>query len=1060
MGGSGLPGRGDRAPGRPAYTRRVGEPPAPIDAIQPLVGRDRERSLLDAYAARLADGPSGFVLRGESGIGKTALWRAAVVALRADGRQVLVARPAAEERALGLGGLTDLLGEHDDEVAALDPDDAGSAAGRATLTALRALAAEGPVVVAIDDLQWLDAASARALRFALRRLEAEPIGLLATARTPPGEDDPVEPWRRILLSGWEELEVGPLGLAELRRLLEGTAIPRPVLQRIHEVSGGNPLYALELARGPAGRDAAGGAEPLALPTSLRAAIGQRLASLPPGLAALLDTVAAAGPTPTRALARTLPEAELEEALAAAEREELLVVGEDRQVRFAHPLIGSVVYARLPTLQRRALHASLAAVAEDPDVRARHLALSADEPDAEIAALLEASAGRARRRGAAARAAELAGHAVRLTPDGDADAARRRTLAQVGHLAASGEVGRALELADDLIAGLPAGGERAEALILRAQLEDDDLQTGEALLQRALEEARDDALLRGRVLDMLGWLRAVFRGDVPAGVADLREAVTIADAVGDVDLQVRSLAALGHLEALSGTPRPDLMERAIDLEARIDEPLLWAGPRALLAKHRLWAGDLPEARALFQAVLDDAVRNGNERLRPYCLYDLALVDCVEGDLEAAEARLHLGLEAASDAEDAHVGSWLLYPLAHVDAWRGRAAEARSRAEGILEWAARRGEGPAQARARGLLGLLSLSEGDAETAAGELAEAARRLAAMGVGHPAAIPVLPDAVEALAACGRADEARELLGRLEAAARENGPWTAAAAARSRGHAAAGRRRTRGRARAAAAGGGAVRGPGLPSRRGAGRAGPRSCPAAGGPARAGRRRAGRRPRALRGDVGVALGGACCRGSRAGVAGPLRRRADADRAARRGARGGGPAEPPDRPDAVHERGERRGPPHPHLPQARHQLPQRARPPRGRAARRDVALRVCPIGPSSSSCRLQDRRAVLRRDVLQLDAGLPDRHRRRAGRRRGARAHHHASLLPAAARLRAERLLPRRHRRHGIGDELPLLPAREPGLLRRGRGRRGLPAAHDVHRGHVPTALSAAVRTGP
>ena len=416
------------------------------------------------------------------------------------------------------------------------------------------------------------------------------------------------------------------------------------------------------------------------------------------------------------------------------------------------------------------------------MRARHLALSADEPDAEAAALLEASADRARRRGAAARAAELAAHAVRLTPGGDADAARRRTLAQVGHLAASGEVGRALEVADGLIAGLPPGAARAEALILRAQLEDDDLETGEALLRRALDDARDDALLRGRVLDMLGWLRAVFRGDVAAGVADLREAVEIADAVGDVDLQVRALAALGHLETLAGTPRPDLMQRAMELEARIEEPLLWAGPRALLAKHRLWAGDLPEARALFEALLDDAVRNGNERLRPYCLYDLALVDCAEGDLAAAEARLHLGLEAASDAEDAHVGSWLLYPLAHLDAWRGRAADARSRAEGILEWAARRGEGPGQARARGLLGLLSLSEGDAEAAAGELAEAAHRLAAMGVGHPAAIPVLPDAVEALAACGRAAEAGELLARLEAASRETGPWAAAAAARSRG--------------------------------------------------------------------------------------------------------------------------------------------------------------------------------------------------------------------------------------------------------------------------------------
>ena len=307
----------------------MGEPPAPVDAVQPLVGRDRERSLLDAYAARLADGPSGFVLRGESGIGKTALWRAAVVALRTDGRQVLVARPAAEERAIGLGGLTDLLGEHDDEVAALDPDDAGSAAGRATLTALRALAAEGPVVVAIDDLQWLDAASARALRFALRRLEARADrpagdGAHAAGRGRPRRAVAPHPAQR-------------LGGARGRAARARRAAPRCSRARR---SRGRCCSASTRSRAAtrctpsswpaasAGRDAAGGAEPLA--AADLAARGDRAAAgldLPPGLARCSTRSPARADVDAARWPARLPEAELEAALAAAEREELLLVGE-------------------------------------------------------------------------------------------------------------------------------------------------------------------------------------------------------------------------------------------------------------------------------------------------------------------------------------------------------------------------------------------------------------------------------------------------------------------------------------------------------------------------------------------------------------------------------------------------------------------------------------------------------------------------------------------------------------------------------------------------------------
>ena len=166
-----------------------------------------------------------------------------------------------------------------------------------------------------------------------------------------------------------------------------------MLQRIYEVSAGNPLYALELASG-AGATSSGSAGPsagLPLPDSLQAAIAGRLERAA-DLDELLRTVSALGPTSVGELRAALPGAPVEAQLDAAEERGLLVVDEELHVRFAHPLIGSLVYSRMRALARRALHARLAAAASDPDVRARHLALSTDEPDAEVAALLEDGGG--------------------------------------------------------------------------------------------------------------------------------------------------------------------------------------------------------------------------------------------------------------------------------------------------------------------------------------------------------------------------------------------------------------------------------------------------------------------------------------------------------------------------------------------------------------------------------------------------------------------------------------------------------------------------------------------
>src|SRR5262249_8633936 len=158
-------------------------------------------------------------------------------------------------------------------------------------------------------------------------------------------------------------------------------------RRIHEASGGNPLYAIELARGLAA-EAGNGAGELQLPGSLQGAIARRLETVAPELVGLLETAAALGRTSVPELRRAAPELDVDALLVAAAEHGLIVIDESLAVRFSHPLIGSVVYGRLSPLARRALHARLAARATDPDARARHVALSTDDPGSEAAQLLE------------------------------------------------------------------------------------------------------------------------------------------------------------------------------------------------------------------------------------------------------------------------------------------------------------------------------------------------------------------------------------------------------------------------------------------------------------------------------------------------------------------------------------------------------------------------------------------------------------------------------------------------------------------------------------------------
>jgi DNA-binding NarL/FixJ family response regulator len=758
----------------------VGDAAAPAaDTTSELIGRESELDYVERFVGDVRTGTHGLVVFGEPGIGKTALWRHAIARCREAGCQLLITRPSEEEMPLSGCGLVDLLEESAVDLDRLRAEEDPLECGRTVLEALRRLAASGPTVVAIDDLQWLDSVSARALRYALRRADREPLGVLGTARS--AQPDPLGIRETLPPGRSETVELGPLSLGALRRLLSGTvaAISRPALAQIHSLSGGNPLYALELARAmPDGRRSTD----IALPGSLRTALEHRLDALPARLEPVLEAVSALGATSVQSLRNLLPESDVDAILEAAIAEQVLALDEDLSVRFAHPLLGSVVYTSLSPLARRSLHARLAAQATEPDVRARHLALSTDDPDESIASLLERAATRAAGRGANDLASEFAGHGRRLTPVADEASVRRRALAEIEYLAAAGEVRQALSRADRLVRSLAPGPERVEALVQRAELEDDDRDTAEALLLGALDEAGTDERLRGRVFHRLAQLRRLRAGDLPGAIDAARSSLALAEDCDDPTLELHAAAYLGHLEALGGKPRPDLMDRAVRLEAELGVQPLSIRPRSLLAMHRLWAGDLPAARALLDAVPSEAARAGNEMKQPQHFYISALVENASGNLELAHTLAARGLEAALDAENTYAERELLYPLARAEAWLGREQEARATAQRLCEEASTHGVKPLLVRAASVLGLLALSLDDLESACDELARAADLLERMGFANPGAFRVLPEAIEALARSEELSAAEALHERLESEAAAAGPWSHAAVERARG--------------------------------------------------------------------------------------------------------------------------------------------------------------------------------------------------------------------------------------------------------------------------------------
>ena len=402
----------------------------------PIIGREAGLARLRGLVDPVPQVSQVLVVTGEAGIGKTALLADAADRARLAGMRVLSVTGRESESKLAFAGLHQLLrpvlsgaaGLPGRQAQALlgalglaaDPDAADPLlTGIAVLTLLSDLSEHSPVLVVADDAHWLDRSSLDALAFAGSRLDAEPVVLLVGVRgqVPPAGFD----------RGFTQLHLEPLSAADAGRLLDGQ--PRPPRGRaraqVLAQAEGNPMALIELAKVIADDPAASrhwAAEPLPLTDRLTAVITARFATLPEqAQAALLRAAVADGPDLRAAASRSSgPDAR---ALAPAEQLGLITI--DRTgLRFSHPLVRSAIYHSAPFAQRAAAHRQLAAALHDqPDRRAWHLAAAALQPDEHVASLLEATAAQAQRRGGAAAAALALERAAELSPD-PGDQARR------------------------------------------------------------------------------------------------------------------------------------------------------------------------------------------------------------------------------------------------------------------------------------------------------------------------------------------------------------------------------------------------------------------------------------------------------------------------------------------------------------------------------------------------------------------------------------------------------------------------------------------------------------
>jgi tetratricopeptide (TPR) repeat protein len=575
------------------------------------IGRDEELSTLFGFLEGLERLPGVVILEGDAGAGKTTLFESGCSTAAELGYRGLVCRPSESERALSFAALRDLLEPVFDELA----DDLRPPARRALAVALlregpgrspspegvasallhliRVLAVRGALLIGIDDAHWLDVESERVLIYVLRRLRDEPVGVLVSTRSRRADGLVSELVRSFQGQRLFRLPVGPLSLGAIHRVIRdrlGITLARPVLQRLYDTAGGNPFFALEIGRA-LGPDPSGRLdEPLPVPPTLEDIVEGRLAALSEPARGLLSVVAAM-PRPTwRAVRAFLGSTEADRCLSEAERADVLRV-ESERIRFAHPLLAAHAYQQLTTAERKTLHARLAETSSDLEERARHLAVATEGPDGSVARTLEAAGRDASSRGAPAAAAELLEMAARLTPEELGEQRPWRQLEAARARFVSGDSEAARSILSDLVEEMSPGRLRSEAMATLGRISyyTDDHPAARAFYEGALAEPGVPRSVACEAHDGLVWLLS--REDVVGAMRHARDAVRLAEQLGDDRALAEALATRGMAESLLGRKGAlDLIARGVGMARGLDYPRVVQHPELAEAVALAWSDD--------------------------------------------------------------------------------------------------------------------------------------------------------------------------------------------------------------------------------------------------------------------------------------------------------------------------------------------------------------------------------------------------------------------------------------------------------------------------------------